>query len=514
MQFKSVNRFWQAGAGSALAISAAMALFGAHSAQATMTVTVSGRSVVTNAGGAYFATVNSTSSPPLTVSPGIIDSGDGFKTVDVGKTASTDDSARSNQIVLNVYSDKSFSTLNTSTQEAVIIVTATNGSKEIPVPINAATPGQTTERFQSGLFHLGIKTTEKAVIQVGLYPQDICSYFAANFGGTGAITAYGCSLVSGTTYYAPAPTNGATGTAATLQLKVYVSFVNISDATTGDGRAPDFANTTSQQDPLSTTLNFTARGPTSAFDNCPDTTTASGIYFPGDSEIKLRTDNLKSSTYATIGSAPLQEVLVAIKDYGSATPASPPAVTSFPSTGADNIKRVPLGGEQTIDGLINTSQSEAHLYGMSFLIRDSAGLVGIPTVGTKTECGLTNVQVSEIMGFLKQGNCFIATAAFRSYDAAPVEMLRQFRNHVLLKFDAGRAFVQWYYSWSPHAAEWLMENPEFRFPVLMALLPLQAFAWLALHPAIWVMLVSLVVIVAVGVTFSQATRGSRRRAAR
>jgi hypothetical protein len=52
----------------------------------------------------------------------------------------------------------------------------------------------------------------------------------------------------------------------------------------------------------------------------------------------------------------------------------------------------------------------------------------------------------------------------------------------------GRSFVHWYYAWSPNAAEWLIDHPVFRFPVLLALIPLQALAWLVLHPIMMMVL--------------------------
>jgi hypothetical protein len=62
--------------------------------------------------------------------------------------------------------------------------------------------------------------------------------------------------------------------------------------------------------------------------------------------------------------------------------------------------------------------------------------------------------------------------------------LRAFRDQFLEHFKLGQSFVHWYYHWSPSAAEWLVMNPEFRFPVLLALIPLQLFAWTILHPIV------------------------------
>jgi hypothetical protein len=87
-----------------------------------------------------------------------------------------------------------------------------------------------------------------------------------------------------------------------------------------------------------------------------------------------------------------------------------------------------------------------------------------------------------VQGFISSGShCFIASAAFRDGNAAPVMLLRQFRDRILLNHAWGRKFVNYYYDRSPLSAEWLSENPGYRFPVLVALVPLEAVAWIALH---------------------------------
>ena len=53
------------------------------------------------------------------------------------------------------------------------------------------------------------------------------------------------------------------------------------------------------------------------------------------------------------------------------------------------------------------------------------------------------------------GGCFIATAAFGSYENRWVWVLRDFRDQVLLEHASGRSFVEWYYAHSPRAATWI-----------------------------------------------------------
>jgi hypothetical protein len=50
------------------------------------------------------------------------------------------------------------------------------------------------------------------------------------------------------------------------------------------------------------------------------------------------------------------------------------------------------------------------------------------------------------MGYTKTDDCFIATAVYGSKDAPQVQALRGFRDDVLAKSAAGRAFTNFYYS--------------------------------------------------------------------
>jgi uncharacterized protein (TIGR03437 family) len=79
------------------------------------------------------------------------------------------------------------------------------------------------------------------------------------------------------------------------------------------------------------------------------------------------------------------------------------------------------------------------------------------------------------------GGCFIATAAFGSPMAPQVQWLRAFRDRILLHATAGRAFVRWYYGWSPGAATWLMAHSAARKLARGFLWIAVALAWLSLR---------------------------------
>ncbi|MBI4847180.1 MAG: SBBP repeat-containing protein [Nitrospirae bacterium] len=81
--------------------------------------------------------------------------------------------------------------------------------------------------------------------------------------------------------------------------------------------------------------------------------------------------------------------------------------------------------------------------------------------------------------------CFIATAAYGSYQEPHVWILRQFRDNILLTNKAGAAFVKMYYRTSPPVADFISKHDTLRAATRTALLPLYGFArlTLALGPA-------------------------------
>ncbi|WP_420904236.1 beta strand repeat-containing protein [Candidatus Magnetaquiglobus chichijimensis] len=78
------------------------------------------------------------------------------------------------------------------------------------------------------------------------------------------------------------------------------------------------------------------------------------------------------------------------------------------------------------------------------------------------------------------GGCFIATAAYGSYEEPHVQLLREFRDRYLLTNALGGWFVEQYYNHSPVAADWLREHDAVKPVVRVLLLPLIGMSWLLL----------------------------------
>jgi subtilisin family serine protease len=78
------------------------------------------------------------------------------------------------------------------------------------------------------------------------------------------------------------------------------------------------------------------------------------------------------------------------------------------------------------------------------------------------------------------GGCFIATAAYGSYAAPSVLILREMRDRFLLTNSIGKSFVSLYYKYSPPMAEFITNHDYVKILVRLSLLPLVGISWLAL----------------------------------
>lgn len=82
---------------------------------------------------------------------------------------------------------------------------------------------------------------------------------------------------------------------------------------------------------------------------------------------------------------------------------------------------------------------------------------------------------------LRNKGCFIATAAYGSYSAPEVLLLRRFRDAYLMPHAGGRAFVAWYYRTGPAAATFVNAHPWLKPLVRILLAPAIGGAFLLIE---------------------------------
>lgn len=123
---------------------------------------------------------------------------------------------------------------------------------------------------------------------------------------------------------------------------------------------------------------------------------------------------------------------------------------------------------------------------------------------------------SEVVGVLDKTNCFIATAAYGTPFAAELNVLRDFRDQVLMTTAAGRALVRGYYAASPALAEFILKNDTLRDLTRKALVPFVWFAGISLSIGASAMLWYLisVAIALTAIVHVLATRPRRTREAK
>lgn len=389
-----------------------------------------------------------------------------FTLFDVGVSTATDDSNRSNAIVMEVGSTLTTAGAAPAGQQLALVVYAVgtnNTTKAAPIARVAGTDcsGGNCLWLNSGQPNLlssgryfAVPFTMGSVSKIAIYPSEVCQDFYTL--SQGANTANGCGPAGSTVQPVSAPTP--------LPFMQFNFSIGYFEPNVGPTGTPIDSTGTNPY-----TFRFQSDAPQI---NCP--TTIVDHYFPGDRTIEVDTSKFGINIAGGVvgDRAERDAVIVAAKNG---------AIATFDSNyrGAnvnDIVAALPISSSQTVTGFANSTNETPARYSLAFMVRDRGGLV------TTGACGLYPVETSEVKGFLPKSQCFIATAAFRSGMTAPVMILRQFRDEVLSATSWGRSFIHWYYEWSPRKALWLIDNPSFRWGVLLLLAPLVGLAWLALNP--------------------------------
>jgi hypothetical protein len=154
-------------------------------------------------------------------------------------------------------------------------------------------------------------------------------------------------------------------------------------------------------------------------------------------------------------------------------------------------------GEISADIAITFEPAATQNYSATLtLTADDGSKYQLKLIGT--EAGVQNTvppAIGGIGGGGGGGGCFIATAAYGSYLDPHVNVLRNFRDHVLMKSAVGAGFVKYYYSTSPAIADFIREHDSLRVATRLALTPL---VYGIEYPVMTLMLTLLLIAVAGG----------------
>ena len=185
---------------------------------------------------------------------------------------------------------------------------------------------------------------------------------------------------------------------------------------------------------------------------------------------------------------------VAVPDVAVPDAGAPDLTTVFPDAGSSSsIDSLPLSyvcsdkisteGTASIKGLTNGTAYRFWVVAVDDL-GNSSSLVLLGDSTPQQEEDLWE-RYKRSGGGAKGEYCFVATAAYGSYDHPHVLVLRDFRDQVLLRSGAGRAVVETYYRMSPGPARWLAGSDGYRAVARITLWPVTIAAGAIVYTSAW-----------------------------
>ena len=141
------------------------------------------------------------------------------------------------------------------------------------------------------------------------------------------------------------------------------------------------------------------------------------------------------------------------------------AVTRLSKEQADNLmvkageEALRLEGKQhglNIEYVHGKKALEDHID--AFAMLEKNGRLTRQRVTTEIKSGNTRMHIESKSG----GTCFVATAAYQDAEHPDVEYLRGFRDQTLVRYNAGRSFIDWYWKVGPRLASFVNRHPSLR----------------------------------------------------
>jgi hypothetical protein len=373
----------------------------------------------------------------------------------------TDATNESNMIWLDVSSNAK---LQVNANQHIVVTLSSNSTagSEIPLygagivssntapPVCGANGTLSCQGSRTGASNLSASYQFGTVLRLSFTVTSLCSAPGASGGG----------LCSGNNYLS--------FTGKTLTQPIVVTFSVVNDYTSTGAVSGGNIDTTT----------FTlAMSDIPPVISC-SSTSISDYYFPGDGQVYVDPTKFTRSV-GSVGNesgVELDSVVFLASRVSAGFPLNPISTNAIPSNEVASYV-LEGGGSQAVTGLVNSTNGTDNVYQAQLYSQNKIGLF------SNTSCTVPSPYVAarSIQGVLTESKCFIATAAYQDGRAAPVMLLRRFRDRILSRSEMGREFIRKYYEISPALAAWAWDKPIIRSIALRLLAPVELVAYLWLE---------------------------------